>query len=106
MQNEINRRFMLTIRLLSVARQGINIFCEIMNIALGMNNSLYYACLKNIHTVASCVYNTVTRATVDLEKKKIQKIKCQICNCLFLETILEKTRIYFIHYLETSLIGK
>jgi len=78
---------------LSVAKQGKNIFCGIIDTALRMNNSLYYACLKNIYTVASCVYNT--RAAIELEKEKIQKIKCQFY-CLFLETIFEKTRIYYL----------
>jgi len=71
-------------RLLSVARQGINIFCGIMDIALGINNSLYYVLVSKIFILQQVASTTLSqRQLLSLRKKKFRK--CQFYNCLFLE---------------------
>lgn len=53
---EINCRIVTAMRLLGVGREGINIFCSVMDICQGLCISTYYSCLDNSHSanIKSC----------------------------------------------------
>ncbi|XP_074107057.1 uncharacterized protein LOC141532561 [Cotesia typhae] len=68
---EVNRRVIFAMRLLGVGREGLNIFCSIMDICQGISISTYYACVKNIHVAASTVYDFIISKAVNEEKELI-----------------------------------
>lgn len=58
-------------RLLGVGREGINLFCGLMDISQGLSKHMYYAAIENIYCGAKAVYDTallLTKKTVDEEK--------------------------------------
>ena len=58
-------------RLLGVGREGINIFCSVMDICQGLATNTYYSCLDNLHSAASAVYNQIIAKAVQEEKELI-----------------------------------
>jgi hypothetical protein len=68
---EVNRRIVTAMRLLGVGREGINIFCSIMDMCQGLTIGTYYSCLDNLYTAASAVYNRIIAKAVEEEKKLI-----------------------------------
>jgi len=56
---EINRRLAFVMRLLGVDREGVNLFCGLMDLGKGFALNTYYGCLKNIYTASSAVYEKV-----------------------------------------------
>lgn len=58
-------------RLLEVGRAGISIFCSLMDICQGILICTYNACVKNIHTAVSPVYNLIISKAVKEEKDLI-----------------------------------
>ncbi|GIY05118.1 uncharacterized protein CDAR_120911 [Caerostris darwini] len=66
---EVNRRIVAAMRLLGVGREGINIFCSIMDICQGLTIRTYYSCLDNLHTAASAVYDQIISRAVREEKE-------------------------------------
>lgn len=58
----------LVIRLLGVGREGINLFCGLMNISQGLSKHMYYAAIENIYCGAKAVYDILTKKAVDEEK--------------------------------------
>lgn len=67
---EINRRIVLVMRLLGIGREGINLFCGLIDIAQGLTISGYYACIEHIHIAASTVYNALIKNAVEEGKEK------------------------------------
>lgn len=61
------------IRLLLVGREGINIFCSLMDICQRISICTYYACVKNIHKAASSVYNLIISKAAKEEKDLISE---------------------------------
>ncbi|XP_074102194.1 uncharacterized protein LOC141529520 [Cotesia typhae] len=68
---EVNRKVIFAMRFLGVGREGINIFCSLMDICQGLSIGTYYASMKNIHIAASAVYNLVISKAVKEEKDLI-----------------------------------
>lgn len=66
---EINRRIVTAIRLVGVGREGINIFCNIMDICQGLSISTYYSCVGNLHSTASAVYDKIISKATEEEKE-------------------------------------
>lgn len=66
---EVNHRIVTAMRLIGVGREGINIFCSIMDIGQGLAIGTYYSCLNNLHIAASAVYNRVISKAVEEEKE-------------------------------------
>lgn len=66
---EINRRIVFTMRLLGIGREGINIFCGLMDICQGISTSTYDSIVKHIHTAVSSMFKTTTKKAVDEEKE-------------------------------------
>ncbi|CAD6218422.1 GSCOCG00011449001-RA-CDS [Cotesia congregata] len=58
-------------RVLGVGREGINIFCSLMDICQGISIGTYYACIENIYLATSAVYNLVISKAVNEEKDLI-----------------------------------
>ena len=56
-------------RLLGVGREGLNLFCGLMDIGQGIASNTYYACLENIYDAASAVYNIILEKAVAEEKQ-------------------------------------
>lgn len=67
---EINRRIVFVLRLLGVRREGLNLFCSLMDISQGIAANTYYACLENIYVATSAVYSCILKQAVEDEKKK------------------------------------
>lgn len=68
---EVNRKIIFAMRVLGVGREGINIFCSLMDICQGISIGAYYACVENIHLAKSAVYNLVISKAVNEEKDLI-----------------------------------
>lgn len=66
---EINRRIVTAMRLLGVGREGINIFCGVMDICQGLCISTYYSCLENLHSAASAIYDHLVTKAVKEEQE-------------------------------------
>ncbi|XP_011148323.1 uncharacterized protein LOC105188508 [Harpegnathos saltator] len=67
---EINRRIVLIMRLLGIGREGLNLFCGLMDMGQGIYISTYYATLKNIHTAALAMFNIFSKKAVNEEKEQ------------------------------------
>ncbi|XP_074097828.1 uncharacterized protein LOC141526663 [Cotesia typhae] len=80
---EVNRRIIFAMRLLGVGREGINIFCSIMDICQGLSISTYYACIENIHLAACTVYNLIISKAVNEEKELISASDPNACSTEF-----------------------
>lgn len=68
---EINRKIVFAMRLLGVGREGINIFCSLMDICQGISISTYYSCLENVYAAASAVYDLIISKAANEEKDLI-----------------------------------
>nr|XP_012218899.1 PREDICTED: uncharacterized protein LOC105670133 [Linepithema humile] len=66
---EINRRITFVMRLLGICKEGIDLFCGLMDICQGLNNTTYYAAVKNMHTSTSAVFHMLSRKAVEEEKE-------------------------------------
>lgn len=66
---EINRRLVVAMRLLGIGPKGIDMFCGIMDIGVGLSNNLFYSSLQNLHSAAEAVYNFVISKAVREEKE-------------------------------------
>lgn len=65
---EINRRFVFVMRLLGIGHEGVNLFCSLMDICRGIDNSTYYTLLENVHIAAPAVFDSVLTFTATQEK--------------------------------------
>ncbi|CAD6201804.1 GSCOCG00002783001-RA-CDS [Cotesia congregata] len=70
---EINRRIVTAMRLLGVGREGINIFCSVMDICQGLCVSTYNSCLDNLHSAASAVYDQLISKAVKEEQELLSE---------------------------------
>ncbi|XP_011687372.1 PREDICTED: uncharacterized protein LOC105449700 [Wasmannia auropunctata] len=57
-------------RLLGVGKEGINLFCGLMDLSQNFNNYLYYAAVENIYIGAKTVFDILRRKAVEEEKIK------------------------------------
>ncbi|XP_044581963.1 uncharacterized protein LOC123263348 [Cotesia glomerata] len=62
-------------RLLGVGREGINIFCSVMDICKGLCISTYYSCLDNLHTAASAIYDQLISKAVKEEQELLSEFE-------------------------------
>lgn len=66
---EINRRIVFVMRLLGVGREGLNLFCNYMDIGTGLCEDTYNSIYNQIHTATKKVYEFCCRKAVEEEKK-------------------------------------
>nr|XP_012232820.1 PREDICTED: uncharacterized protein LOC105678232 [Linepithema humile] len=67
---EINRRMVFVFRLLGVVKEGINLFCNLMDMSSGLTVNTYYVCLDNIHLAVSSVYNVILKKAIEEKNPK------------------------------------
>lgn len=67
---EINRRIVFVMRLLGVGREGINIFCGLMDICHGLGKSTYDKIVQHFHSAAESMFKSVCKKAVKEERKK------------------------------------
>lgn len=67
---EINRRIVLVMRLLGIGRNGINLFCNVMDICSGLSESSYNKIVHHIHSAAKSVFDFTCKKAVEEEKEK------------------------------------
>ena len=67
---EINRRFLLVLRLLGLGLHSANVFCSLMELSAGFCNKTFYAFVENLHTAAKCLFEIVQKKAVNEEKEK------------------------------------
>lgn len=66
---EINRRLVFVMRLIGVGIHGINLFCGLMELSQGMNNTVYYSIIDSIGVAVRTVFDLVTRKAIKVEKE-------------------------------------
>lgn len=77
---EINRRIVFVMRLLGVGKQGLNLFCNYMDISSGMAEETYNGICTHIHASARKVYEFCCKKAVEEEKKENEKREIPILN--------------------------
>lgn len=65
---EINRRIVFVMRLLGVARKGINIFCGMMDLGCELSVRAYGGIIQHIHASLQKMYNDMCHKAVEEEK--------------------------------------
>ena len=65
---EINCRIVFIMRLLGVGREGLNLFCNYMDIGLGISEDTYNSIYNHIHAAAKKVFEYCCRKAVADEK--------------------------------------
>lgn len=77
---EVNRRIVLVMRLLGVAREGINLFCNMMDICNGISESSYNAIISLIYTATQSVFQASCVQAANEEKAENEKHERPILN--------------------------
>ena len=67
---DINRRIVLVMRLLGIGKEGLSLFCGLMDMAKTFHNNTFEGCFKNIWIAAEAVYKSCTKNAVKEEKEK------------------------------------
>ncbi|KAI4492090.1 hypothetical protein M0802_010098 [Mischocyttarus mexicanus] len=66
---EINRRIVFVMRLLGVAREGLNIFCSLMDMSQGFIKPTYDNAVDFVYTASKIVFESVCKKAVEEEKE-------------------------------------
>ena len=66
---EINRRIVFVMRRLGVAREGINIFCGLMDISQGLAKSTYDQIVQHLYTASKTMFKSACKKAVEEEKE-------------------------------------
>ncbi|XP_015177660.1 PREDICTED: uncharacterized protein LOC107067025 [Polistes dominula] len=101
---EINRRIVFVMRLLGVAREGINLFCNMMDICNGLTESSYNGIISIIHNTTQSAFRASTVKAVSEEKAENEKHERPVINLKVSGDGIWKKR-GFISYGVTTLIG-
>ena len=78
---EINRRIVFVMRLLGVGREGINIFCGLMDMCQGFAKSSYDKIVKHLYSASKSMFESVCEKAVKEEQEKNVKNE-KTANCL------------------------
>lgn len=70
---EVNRRIVFVMRLLGIGREGINLFCNLMDICDGLSESSYNKIIEHIYSATKSVFEFCSKKAVDEEKKENNK---------------------------------
>lgn len=71
---EINRRIVLVMRLLGVGMDGINLFCNFMDICKGISQSSYDRVIEHLHVASESIFNYCCSKAVEEEQKENEKM--------------------------------
>lgn len=77
---EINRRIVFVMRLLGVGRDGINLFCGLMDIGKGLSKNTYDLIVEHVHSASKSVFDFLCKKAVDEEKRENEKNKFPLLN--------------------------
>lgn len=77
---EVNRQIVFVMRLLGIGREGINLFCNLMDICNGISESTYNNIIVHIHSIAESVFERLSKKTVEEEKKMNEQHERLILN--------------------------
>lgn len=102
---EVNRRIVFVMRLLGIGRQGINLFCNFMDICDGLSNSAYNNIVEHQHSATKSVFEYFSRKAVEEEKKENERRERPILNLKVSGDGSWKKRGFKSLYGVTSLIG-
>lgn len=70
---EINRRIAFVMRLLGIGQQGLNLFCNYMDICSGISEDTYNSICNHIHGAAKKVFEYCCQKAVEEEKIENEK---------------------------------
>lgn len=68
--HEINRRLIFVMRLLGIGREGINIFCGLMDLGQGLTIGVYEQAMQHIYTAAHSMFESICKKAVEEEKEE------------------------------------
>ena len=77
---EINRRIVLVSRLLGIGREGINVFCNFMDLCDGISSTAYTRIIAHIYDVSKNVFKSVCEKAVREEQEKNAKNEIPLLN--------------------------
>lgn len=67
---EINRRIVFVMRLLGIGREGINVFCGLMDISAGFTKSTYQQIVEHLYAASKTLFESICEKAVTEEKEK------------------------------------
>lgn len=67
---EVNRRIVFIMRLLGIGREGINLFCNLMDICDGLSESTYNKIIQHIYSATQSMFEFCSKKVIDDEKKR------------------------------------
>jgi len=102
---EINRRIVLVMRLLGVARDGINLFCNFMDMCNGISQHAYDNIIKHVHSASKSVFDSCCQKAVQEEKEENSKRERPLLNLKVSGDGSWKKRGFKSLYGVTTLIG-
>lgn len=102
---EVNRRLVFVMRLLGIGREGINLFCNMMDICSGLSESAYNSIIVHIHSTAKSVFDLLSKKAVEEEKKMNEQQQRPILNLKVSGDGSWKKRGFKSLYGVTTLIG-
>ncbi|KYN01374.1 hypothetical protein ALC62_07834 [Cyphomyrmex costatus] len=70
---EINRRIVFVMRLLGIGHDGINVFCELMDMCQVLSNSAYQNIVNHLLSATTTMFAAITKRTVTKERVKNAK---------------------------------
>ncbi|KAK0163795.1 hypothetical protein PV328_002489 [Microctonus aethiopoides] len=72
---EINRRIAFVMRLLGIGQEGLNLFCNYMDICSGISEETYNSIYNHIHGAVKKVFEYCCRKAAEVEEEKIENEK-------------------------------
>lgn len=70
---EINRRIVFVMRLLGIGLEGINTFCNYMDICKGLSKTAYEKTIKKVHEAGKKVFDASCSSAIESEKTENEK---------------------------------
>ena len=67
---ELNRRIVFVMRLFGVSREGINLFCGLMDISQGLAKSTYDKIVQHLYSATKSTFDSICEKAVKEEKDK------------------------------------
>lgn len=67
---EINRRIVFVMRLLGIGREGVNVFCGLMDLCQGLAKSMYDKIVQHCHSASASMFETMSKKAVKEEREK------------------------------------
>ena len=68
---EINRRIVFVMRLLGVGREGVNVFCALMDISNGLAKSTYDKIVQHLYSASKSMFENACKKAVKEEQEKM-----------------------------------